>query len=627
MHIGKTLVGAAWFAAVAVVVAPLFAGAQDAPTLTVSLDSSTPVATTVAQSQTNVSFAAIRVSGGAAPASINGIQVASDSPNASSNVYNVKIYDGADLVASTFLSSLADFNGVAYYTWFDLTTPIFVPANGTKIFTIVASILPQGSGKVRLGIAGLNFILPGAYVNGLPVYGNSMNIVSAPTPSGPAITVLSPNGGETWTVGQLATITWRRNWMPSGANGLVDITVRRESAPSSQVIAGGAADSAGFSFVVPSWFVPANDYRIFIGSWGMGGSVTAPLGDESDGTFRVVAATPPAAVPTITLLSPTRGEYVNRGGPYTVRWSTSGTLPADSSMLLYLVHNIVSLGRISSSAISASLNSYVWDTSAYFLETSGAARATEAGSGYQIKAVLTSSGNMVTTALSEQFSLADQLIRSVSVGVPNGGEQWQQGSVQTIQWGSSNVYEVIIYLLRGSSIVWTIADIATNPSQYRWTIPGDISDGSDYRIRVVDPSSGIFDDSDQPFTIAARQPGGAPLISDGSLFRSRGDYKVYITKGGYRRHITSARIFSFYGHLGFAQVIEVDPAILTRYTESDLVRAVGDPRVWQIDAAGKKHWLKMSGEQFLARGNLPNAVFDINGSERDFYRSAANITP
>ncbi|MBI2624016.1 hypothetical protein HYW67_00790 [Candidatus Parcubacteria bacterium] len=486
------------------------------PTLTVSLDSSTPLAKTITTSpdQTSVAFAAIRIAGGSVSAAINGIKLASDFPGTSNTVnaiYNIRVYDGAQLIGSTFLGGLPEFNGAYYYTWLDLAEPVVVPAGGVKIFNIVANVRPQTSGEARLGIASLNFVLPGAYTTGLPVYGNSMNI--QPTP------------------------------------------------------------------------------------------------------------------PPVKILSPTAGEYVNRGGPYTVRWSTSGTLPSDASVLLYLVRNGVALGRISASAVGAGATSYAWDTSAYFLEGSGAAQKPEAGD-YQIKAALQSGGIPITTALSEQFSLSDQIIRSVNVGVPNGGELWQGGSVQTIQWGSSNVYEVVIYLLKGSGIsaIWTIADLATNPSQYRWTIPDDIPNGSDYRVRVTDPSSGIFDESDQPFTIAS-QSGGSSLIPDGSLIRARGDYKVWIVKGGYRRHITSARIFSFYGHLGFAQVMEVDPGVPTRYAESDLVRAVGDARVWQIDAAGKKHWLKMNHEQFLARGHSPNAIFDINSRERDFYRAAADITP
>ncbi|MBI3305244.1 hypothetical protein HYZ80_02910 [Candidatus Parcubacteria bacterium] len=619
---------------------PGFVAGQEAPpTLIVSLDSSTPLAKTItiAPDQTSVAFAAIRIAGGSVSATINGIQLASDFPgvsNAVNAIYNIRVYDGAQLVGSTFLGGLSEFNGAYYYAWLDLVEPVVVPAGGVKIFNIVANVRPQTSGEVRLGVTGLNFVLLlGAYTVGLPVYGNSMNVQPAVSPNLPDLAVpagfvISPSIRK-FNEDVFVTFTLANQGTASASPAVYAYTSQADgiSRPHpSNTCTGSTVLPPGGSCVSAYVFTfPTTGTKQLVVKLNPSGQVAESnsANNEISTNFAVVAAPTNVA---LSLLSPTRAEYVNRGGPYTVRWSTSGTLPSDASLFFYLVRNGAALGRLAASAISASANSYVWDTSAYFLETTGAARATEAGSGYQIKSVLQSGGDTIATALGEQFSLSDQIIRSVSVGVPNGGEQWQGGSVQTIQWGSSNVYEVAIYLLRGSGIVRTIADIATNPSQYRWAITDDIPNGSDYRVRVTDPSSGVFDDSDQSFTIAG-QSGGSSLIPDGSLIRARGDYKVWIVKGGYRRHITSARIFSLYGHLGFAQVMEVDPGVPNRYAESDLVRAVGDARVWQIDAAGKKHWLKMNHEQFLARGHSPTAIFDINSRERDFYRAAADITP
>ncbi|MBI4385527.1 hypothetical protein HY573_01715 [Candidatus Parcubacteria bacterium] len=417
---------------------PFLVAAQAIPTLTVSLDSSASLVQTVAAGQTNVAFAAVRVVGGATPVSINGIKVASDSPNASRNVYNIKVYDGADLVASTFLSSFPDFeaafDGGQYYTWFNLSSPIILPANGTKIFNIVANILPQGSGAVRLGIAGLNSVPPvagyltGAQISGLPVYG------------------------------QLMTIQ---------------------------------------------------------------------------------ATTPQPSTRYITVLSPSAGEVVYRGGPYRIRWSAPVAVGDDWSVALYLWQNGTVLGRISAAGITASIGEYAWDTDQYFLEATGASVATVAGGNYQIEAVLQQQGKFAASTASLSFNIVDQGSR-----------------------------------------------------------PDDLS-------------------------VALQRA----LIREGDLVRARGDYKVWIVKGGYRRHITSAKIFSFYGHLGFDRVGETDPAILGTFVESRLVRAVGDDRVYQIDVAGRKRWLKMSAEQFYAAGFSPGEIYDINVRERDFYRTGANLTP
>ena len=116
-----------------------------------------------------------------------------------------------------------------------------------------------------------------------------------------------------------------------------------------------------------------------------------------------------------------------------------------------------------------------------------------------------------------------------------------------------------------------------------------------------------------------------PSYPEGSLIRARGDYKVYITKGLFRRHIVSADIFKFYGHLGFASVIEVTPEELAHYKLSAWVRADGDPRVWEINGDGTKHWINIPGEQFAPSGRDWNGVYIINARERDWYVRGADV--
>ena len=117
----------------------------------------------------------------------------------------------------------------------------------------------------------------------------------------------------------------------------------------------------------------------------------------------------------------------------------------------------------------------------------------------------------------------------------------------------------------------------------------------------------------------------APMYPDGSLIRARGDYKVYITKGQFKRHIVSADIFKFYGHLGFAQVIEVSPEELAQYKPSAWVRADGDPRVWEINGDGTKHWINIPGGQFAPSGRDWAGVYIINTRERDWYTRGADV--
>lgn len=103
----------------------------------------------------------------------------------------------------------------------------------------------------------------------------------------PAVTVISPNGGEKFTVGKTLTIKWKRNWMPDGASARVDIVFKKGN----QVISFGGGsniDDSSWKIKVPGAMLPGDDYKIVITSRGFGGDEFASLSDESDATFSIV---------------------------------------------------------------------------------------------------------------------------------------------------------------------------------------------------------------------------------------------------------------------------------------------------------------------------------------------------
>ena len=121
-------------------------------------------------------------------------------------------------------------------------------------------------------------------------------------------------------------------------------------------------------------------------------------------------------------------------------------------------------------------------------------------------------------------------------------------------------------------------------------------------------------------------PTNPTLFPDGTLIRARGDHKVYVIRGGWRRHIIDARIFGFYKGLGFENVTEVDPDVLNKYRESDLVRYSGNQRVYSISIDGSKRWLDIGGDQFTVSGRSWDSIFEINNLELTFYKNGGNIT-
>lgn len=116
-----------------------------------------------------------------------------------------------------------------------------------------------------------------------------------------------------------------------------------------------------------------------------------------------------------------------------------------------------------------------------------------------------------------------------------------------------------------------------------------------------------------------------PNLSDGSLIRAKGDYKVYVISGKYKRWIQSAKIFSFYPHFGWQKVVEVTPAQRDSYIDAWLIRADGDTKVYEVNSDLTKHWLNITAAQFSSSGRLWDMVFLINKQERDLYKTGAAI--
>ena len=108
-------------------------------------------------------------------------------------------------------------------------------------------------------------------------------------------------------------------------------------------------------------------------------------------------------------------------------------------------------------------------------------------------------------------------------------------------------------------------------------------------------------------------------LPNGSLIRMIDDYKVYIIKNNYLRHIIDEIIFSFYGHLNKDDIQETDPSLINNCQESYLIREANDYKVYKIED-NKKQWLNITVEEFEEKYNWEE-VFVVNERERDFYKT------
>jgi len=122
-----------------------------------------------------------------------------------------------------------------------------------------------------------------------------------------------------------------------------------------------------------------------------------------------------------------------------------------------------------------------------------------------------------------------------------------------------------------------------------------------------------------------------PSLSEGTLIRATGDFKVYIIQPPYKRHIFNPAIFNMYQHFSWNSIKDLDPSIVDSYITSDIYRADGDAKVYSLqevsEAQGKaiKHHVNLAPAQFTAQGYSWDQIFIVNAKERDYYETGSEI--
>jgi hypothetical protein len=169
------------------------------------------------------------------------------------------------------------------------TVRIELRQNGTTVATVADSTENDGT---------FSWLLPTSLAAGTSY---SIRVVSNNTPSiadesngtlsivvQPAVTVLTPDGGENWALGSTHSLTWSSVGLDTAS---VKIELLRGSLPGqvALTIAASAEDNGTYTWTIPTDLATASDYRVRITSLGAGGE-----SDTSDGTFFVGNCTPTA---------------------------------------------------------------------------------------------------------------------------------------------------------------------------------------------------------------------------------------------------------------------------------------------------------------------------------------------
>ena len=121
------------------------------------------------------------------------------------------------------------------------------------------------------------------------------------------------------------------------------------------------------------------------------------------------------------------------------------------------------------------------------------------------------------------------------------------------------------------------------------------------------------------------------LIPEGALIRATNGIDIYIVKyvgsKKFKRLILSPSVFNNYGHLKWEDVQDVSQAVLDEFTTSELVRAVGDDKIYRLYAQGDTGQKRMvKNNSVLTRLGLDaDSVYEINRFDRESYIKGSDL--
>ncbi len=305
-----------------------------------------------------------------------------------------------------------------------------------------------------------------------------------------SLTVINPNGGETWQTGGTALI----QWVSTNLTGPIKIDLYRNGAFYMVICPQAPATSASFTWNVPLNVIPGNNFKVKVM-----GLTSAAMYDFSDAPFTIAQGTPPFS---LVVVAPNGGENLVRGCPAVIQWATTGSAGQPVKIELYKGGNPHSILAAQTQPNQTSFN---WVPAPGLIP----------GSDYKIK---------ISSVLNPSISDFSDSAFTISAGfihvlAPNGGETWAKGTMHPITWHDNICQNVRIELWKAASFHSVIAQSVPSTGSFNWNIPNinTLVPGNDYRIRILATVNStattiVSDFSDSLFTILPTPNPGAVAV-------------------------------------------------------------------------------------------------------------------
>jgi len=292
-------------------------------------------------------------------------------------------------------------------------------------------------------------------------------------PPQPYITVTYPNTGVTTYANNTINIQWTSGYLSSS---FVKIEFSSNNGSTWTTVAEPTENDGTHSWILPN--INSQNCKFRISEYN-----NPIVFDESDVAFKVLP-------PFITVTSPNGGEQWKGCSSKTISWTSGGT--SGSFGLYYSINNGASWNYIAGSSSS----SYTWSQVADVTTSNSCLIKVQDNSNATIK----DSSDVVFT-----LKQNDDII----INSPNGGEMWQAGSSQNINWvAAASSTRYLVYYSTNNGANWNSLTSYQYNQYYNWTIPN--SPSTNCLVKVVDyDNSCIKDISNANFSIIP----GTPLVT------------------------------------------------------------------------------------------------------------------
>lgn len=300
----------------------------------------------------------------------------------------------------------------------------------------------------------------------------------------PVVTVITPNGGEAWTVGQTYAIIWT-------ATDNIGVTAHRmeysTNSGSNWILIRDWTDGnpQSYSWTIPN--TPSTQARVRISVRDADNNAGE---DISNANFTILALD--SQPPVVTVNVPNGGEVWDIGITHNITWTATDNVGVTETKFDYSTDSGNNWLLIRDWAVG-NQGDYAWtvpDNPATTARVRVSARDGAGNIAFDI-----SNGDFTISAANQEVRLS----------VPNGGEAWQVGSSHQITWNSPDgqVANRLEFSTDGGSAWIVIRDWTEgDPRQYTWTVPSAPTNRARVKVSCRDADDIVTSDiSDTDFSI------------------------------------------------------------------------------------------------------------------------------